>query len=533
MKVSADKITPKITALGEAVAACTDRSTPEVVAAAATVAQRATQRVSLSGDYTVVALAGSTGSGKSSMFNALTETELAEQAVRRPTTSRAMAVGWGTDLPNDLLDWLDVGRRHLIASDDPGLANLVLVDLPDHDSTEAEHRITVDRMVETVDALIWVVDPQKYADSALHDGYLKPLADHADVMMVVLNQIDRLTPEQVKGCVADLRRLLDSEGLRSTPLMAVSALRGDGVVALREALKATVRRKQTMLRRIALDVRKSAKALASDLGPKAPGKINGSLKDYVAETLGEAAGVPLVTDGVEQSWRRRGTAATGWPLVSWVSRLRPDPLKKLHLDATAALESSPTTVNRTSLPNPTAVQSAKVEQGLRQLVDQAAQGMPPGWVHAVDAAAHRDQALLRDDLDTAIASTDLKVHSGAWWWTLITVLQWVFIAAVVVGVGWWLAGPALAASGFGIPIVSWAGVPAGVWIAVSAVLAGVALALVSKALVAWGAKARAKAAQDVLQAAILGVVEEQVFAPVQAELDRYHRAREALRTAVR
>ena len=40
--------------------------------------------------------------------------------------------------------------------------------------------------------LIWVVDPQKYADAALHDRYLKPLARHADVMMIVLNQVDRL-----------------------------------------------------------------------------------------------------------------------------------------------------------------------------------------------------------------------------------------------------------------------------------------------------------------------------------------------------
>ncbi len=533
MKVSADKITPKLTALGEAVAACADRSAPEVVAAAAKVTQRATQRVALSGDYTVVALAGSTGSGKSSLFNALTETTLAESAARRPTTSRTMAVGWGTALPNDLLDWLDVGRRHLISSDDPGLANLVLLDLPDHDSTEAEHRITVDRMVDTVDALIWVVDPQKYADSALHDGYLKPLADHADVMMVVLNQIDRLSPDQVKGCVADLRRLLNDEGLRSTPLMAVSATRGDGVVALRDALKGTVRRKQAMLRRVALDVRKSAQALADDFGPKAPGKINNSLKDQVSELLGDAAGVPLVTDGVEQVWRRRGTVATGWPLTSWVARLRPDPLKQLRLGDQASLEHSPTAVNHTSLPKATAVQTARVDQALRQLVDQAAQGMPSGWVRAIEVAAHRDGALLRDDLDTAIAGTDLEVHRGAWWWTLITVVQWALIAAVVGGLAWWLAGPLLSGSGFGIPIVSWYGVPAGVWVGVGGVLAGVLLALLSRVLVDMGARSRARAARKALRAAVTAVAEEQVFAPVQDELDRYHRAREALRTALR
>ena len=52
----------------------------------------------------------------------------------------------------------------------------------------------VDRLVQLVDMMIWVVDPQKYADAALHDRYLRPLAQHADVMMIVLNQADRLDP---------------------------------------------------------------------------------------------------------------------------------------------------------------------------------------------------------------------------------------------------------------------------------------------------------------------------------------------------
>ena len=190
-------------------------------------------------------------------------------------------------------------------------------------------------------------------------------------------------------------------------------------------------------------------------------------------------------------------------------------------------------MNHTSLPKPTAVQTARVEQALRQLVDQAAQGMPSGWVRAVDAAAHRDQALLRDDLDTAIAGTDLEVHRGSWWWTLITVVQWALIAAVVGGLAWWLAGPVLSGNGLGNPVVSWYGVPAGLWVAVGAVVAGVLLALLSRVLVDLGARSRARAARKALRAAVTSVAEEQVFAPVQEELDRYHRAREALRVALR
>ena len=52
----------------------------------------------------------------------------------------------------------------------------MLLDLPDHDSTVAAHRLEVDRLVALVDVLVWVLDPQKYADAAIHERYLRPLA---------------------------------------------------------------------------------------------------------------------------------------------------------------------------------------------------------------------------------------------------------------------------------------------------------------------------------------------------------------------
>ena len=144
--------------------------------------------------------------------------------------------------PTDLLDWLDVPRRHLVQGDDPAFNGLILVDLPDHDSTETAHRQEVDRLVRLVDMLIWVVDPQKYADAALHNNYLKPLAGHADVMLVVLNQADRLTGDQLRQAMRDLRKLLDFEGLGKAQLVAASALTGLGVESLRKTIAAAVGR---------------------------------------------------------------------------------------------------------------------------------------------------------------------------------------------------------------------------------------------------------------------------------------------------
>ena len=526
--MNAGSLGDRVEALRRAVEASDGRADGEVVEQARQVVQRAGERVTF-GDHTVVALAGATGSGKSSLFNAVTGTELAETAVRRPTTSRAMGVAWGTSLPHELLDWLDVPRRHLIAAEpDSPLAKLVLIDLPDHDSTEVSHRLTVDRLVERVDGLAWVVDPQKYADAALHDNYLKPLAPYSELMIVLLNQADRLEPDELDRCVRDLRALLDREGLKATPVMATSALRGTGVPELREMLARTVSAKRATVRRLETDVEVAATRLAAELGEGRPREVGKAARTELTAALGEAAGVPSVVSGVYQAWRKRGSAATGWPFVSWIGSLRADPLKRLRLE----LPSRSAEVGRTALPKATPEQLARVEGALRGLTDAAASGLPRGWADAVKAAAHRNQAHLPDRLDTAIAATDLRTRNGSWWWVLWRVLQWLLVAAVLAGGLWLLYGlfhtslmlPPL-------PHVDWNGMPIATWLLAGGVVAGLLLALVGRILVTIGAGWRARAAEKSLRAAIGSVTAEQVVEPVQAELDRYGTALAAVAQA--
>ena len=138
-----------------------------------------------------------------------------------------MAAIWGTR-GGGAAGLAAVPRRHSVDAveqrpAEPRLDGLVLLDLPDHDSTAVAHRLEVDRLVALVDLLVWVVDPQKYADAALHERYLQPLAGHADVMIVVLNQADLLPPDARAACLNDLRRLLAAEGLGPVPVLATSA----------------------------------------------------------------------------------------------------------------------------------------------------------------------------------------------------------------------------------------------------------------------------------------------------------------------
>ena len=124
------------------------------------VVQRAGERLSLSRAHTVVALAGATGSGKSSIFNALAGTDLSAVGLRRPTTGEAHATVWGHDDATALLEWLGVARRFQRA-DEASLSGLVLLDLPDFDSVEKRNRIEADRLLALADLVVWILDPQK------------------------------------------------------------------------------------------------------------------------------------------------------------------------------------------------------------------------------------------------------------------------------------------------------------------------------------------------------------------------------------
>ncbi|MQA36453.1 GTP-binding protein HSR1, partial [Modestobacter roseus] len=194
-----------------------------------------------------------------------------------------------------------------------------------------------------VDVLVWVLDPQKYADAAVHSRYLAPLAGHAGVLVVVLNQVDRLDDAAARACLADLRGLLDAEGLTGTPLLATAARTGYGLPEVRAELARRVGARRAATDRLAADARGAAAALAAHCAPDAgPDRSRDrDERDGLVGALADAAGVPAVTTAVELSARRRGAEHTGWPVLRWTSKLRADPLRRLHLGSEAARSSLP------------------------------------------------------------------------------------------------------------------------------------------------------------------------------------------------
>jgi GTP-binding protein EngB required for normal cell division len=524
-----------LTALDEALEALDGRANAKLLVRARAVGERAGERLRLSGEHTVVALAGSTGSGKSSLFNALSGADHSPVGVRRPTTSKAHACVWGAEGAAPLVQWLGVPRRQTawqhgaVVEDAQELDGLILLDLPDHDSTELDHRLEVDRLVELVDLFIWVVDPQKYADKVLHERYLSRLAGHAAVIVVLLNQIDTLNPFAAAECAEDLRRLVDLDGLRRSDVLTCSARTGAGLDDVRAVLASAVTRRQARNDRLVADVESVVYALAPAVSLDAKPDVSAGRAQLV-DAFSSAAGVPVIGEAVEESWLRRAEGTLGWPPTRWLRQLRPDPLRRMHLRGNARREVR--AMVRSSVPEPTPVQQAKVESAVRQVCDGAARDLPRPWQQAVRRAAGSRGDDVRHALDAAVVGTDLGVDRTPLWWRLGSLVQWLVTFAAVVGAAWLLVlafGSYLRLPDATTP--AWHGVSLPTALLVGGVLLGLLLAMVGRSLARASAGLRRTRAESRLRTGIESVADTLVIAPVQAELARHERAREALSRA--
>ncbi|WP_405501289.1 GTPase [Streptomyces anulatus] len=406
---SGGPLPPRLDALRELVGLSRARLDRDTLAEAGRVLDEAAARQRLSSRHTVIAVAGATGSGKSTLFNALAGAPISDTGLRRPTTSQPIACSW-TDGAAGLLDRLAVpGRLRRRphpgpAAFDEALQGLVLVDLPDHDSAATEHRDQVDRVLALVDAVIWVVDPEKYADAALHERYLRPLAGHAEVTFVVLNQTDRLPGEAADLVLDDLRRLLDEDGIAlgehgepGATVMSLSALTGDGVPELREMVGRFVQDRTAATRRLSADVDAAAARLRPVYVAEGRPGLGERAREEFTDRLAEAVGAAAAGQAAEREWRRNAGRACGTPwlrLWRWYeNRGLPGSLDRMGQALTP--------------PEEELTARQRVEQAVRIVADDAADGLPGPWAQAVREAAFNGAKGLPEALD------ELAVKAGA------------------------------------------------------------------------------------------------------------------------
>lgn len=153
-----------------------------------------------------VVFIGGTGTGKSTLFNALCGASLSEAGVERPKTGGAVAyvhedcpIDTGFPFPS-----LSIERYRANASrpatgspaaftvmthGHEALSHLMIVDTPDLDSVAAPHRKLAQDLQHLSDAVLFVMSPEKYADQVPH-LFLQTLLDAALPLYILFNKAD-------------------------------------------------------------------------------------------------------------------------------------------------------------------------------------------------------------------------------------------------------------------------------------------------------------------------------------------------------
>ncbi len=163
-----------------------------------------------------VVLIGGTGVGKSSLLNALAGEPIAQVSPRRPCTQKVLVYHHEADGVALDPDLAPPDQR--VAHRRPELRDKVLVDTPDYDSIDPEHRRRMQAALEGADVVLFVTTAEKYADLAGAQW----LARYRDGrrFVFVLNRADEGLPTEVSR---DAGRKLDELGFAGAALLVTSA----------------------------------------------------------------------------------------------------------------------------------------------------------------------------------------------------------------------------------------------------------------------------------------------------------------------
>jgi GTP-binding protein EngB required for normal cell division len=478
---------------------------------------RARERVRFLGDSVVVALVGGTGSGKSSLLNALAGREVVTAGAIRPTTEEPVAwVPRGAEPSlGRLLDTYGIDRR--VPHDDGG--RLAVVDLPDLDSVELAHHATVDALLPRIDLAVWVLDPQKYNDRSMHDR-IAARARYAASFLFVLNRVDGLRGDDVALVVEDLEGTLRADGIDDPTVLVTAADPPagppQGIDELRSLLDARVADKGLAIGKLRQDVLALVETLEASLeaGTTAPGGLEetwDAARDQAASAAAEVlVDGPAVASAARAGARTAVTRGSGPAGRLWHA-LRRSPVGR----AAGAPADVPSGAGGWALGD---VRNATERAGAtlsRALVDASrALPGPAGARLRGDLPPETVDRHVREAIEAARTATPAPPEPRRGVWVAGAVLQTLLTLVVVAGAVWWWAEPTAVQPG------DWP------WPALL-VAGGVVLAFVmSRSLRASGAAAGRRAAlahREALATAIGERLERRLGAPVRA-------AAEALRT---
>lgn len=193
-------------------------------------------------------IGGSTGSGKSTLVNAVLRERVSNPGVIRPTTRQPVLVANPADA-----DWFNspqvlpgLARSHG-AGDEQSITlrivptgsvpeGLALLDAPDFDSIDDRNRALASQLLAAADLWVFVTTPARYADQLVWN-FLNDAASRGIEVVVVLNRLDDSSASTVPD---DLRRMMDEAGLTGATVFTVPFVPGLGGDSGEEFLQDTL-----------------------------------------------------------------------------------------------------------------------------------------------------------------------------------------------------------------------------------------------------------------------------------------------------
>ncbi|MGZ8714816.1 MAG: GTPase, partial [Mycobacterium sp.] len=198
--------------------------------------------------------------------------------------------------------------------------------------------------------------------------------------------------------------------------------------------------------------------------------------------------------------------------------LRPDPLRRLGLGKAGAQD---VVLRRTSLPSASAASRAGVDSAVRSLAGTASTGLPSPWPRMLLEAAKSRAPAVPDALDRAVGGAHLEMDRSPRWWRAVEALQWLLLAAAVVGGSWLALVAVLAYLQIDLDAPSLGPFAWPTVLLVGGLGLGLVLRVVVRPFVALGAARRRRRAAAELRRRVDAVGEEFVLAPLRAELSVY------------
>ena len=487
----------RILALGE------DYLSSETRQAAHEILERARRRGLAGTERTVVAFAGATGSGKSSLLNAIVNQDVAKTSAHRPATENPQAVTGRH--ATDILDWLGIDHREvLLQMSTESMQDLVLIDLPDVDSTMIEHHERAADIISRADVLLWVLDPQKYADAVIHEDYLSELKEHEANILVVLNQIDRIPSEERDAVVNHVRHLLSLDGIRCDVTVS-STVTGEGVEEIRGALAYVSSKKRASAQRLVADLRKLGGRIAEEMYENSGVSLEGESQDTLVDDLCEAATGKRIARRAGDKRARQAHRQVRWSL--W--RFPGSKKGARSLEENAVRE-------------PGAPLKALVEARLGTSSAPHANKMPRLWrltLHKSSSARVDD--ISRDIQEAVVRAGEVEQHIPVSW-RICGWLQWLSTKCILLGFIWWIVDVIVQSTGGSFPsfepIFAFP-VPLLITV-ISLVISG--LCLVWGSSMVNSARHRGRFdAQKRMEEAVAKIVDESLLTLIQRQQDKY------------